>query len=453
MAGKDAMRFGMLVVASAAAALTLAATAGAATFKVTKKGDPVPGSCTASDCSLREAVRKANNRNGADKIVLPGKGPYDLSQPGAGDEYGEEGGDLDITDDRVTIVHPGRGKATVDANEIDRVFEVFEDAAATFNKLVIRDGVNADDSSEGGGIHTSGSLKVVRSKITGNESEQYGGGIGMNDPGSLQLIRSTVSGNVADSDGGAIDGGQRRISIVNSRITGNEGGGDGALYLYGDVVIKNSTLSNNVVDAGGAIRWSQSGERTLRITGSTISGNRSNETGGGIAAFGGLLQISNSTIAGNTTDGLGGGIFVNNEDADVRLNATTIAYNRADAEDGDDSGGGLFLAEGEVSVENSVIASNSSTDDAPDDCTGSSPIDSRGHNLLSVECDGFDAGSDLVTDDPRIGPLGANGGPTQTVPLRAGSDAIGHAKRSSAPNRDQRGEKRDRRPDAGAFER
>jgi hypothetical protein len=453
MALKDGMRVGSAALAGVAASVVLAASADAATFTVTKKGDPAPGACTASDCSLREAVRKANNRNGADKIVLPGKGPYVLSQGSIDEDLAREG-DLDILNDRVTVTYPGSGSAVVDANEIDRVFDVHAGSGATFKRIIIRDGANQSSEDEGGGIRSAAALKLVRSKVLSSESGEYGGGIGLEDPGPLRLIRSVVAGNEAQSDGAGIDGGSGLISIVNSRIQGNDANGDGALYLYGNTVIKNSTLSGNETgEAGGAIRFSDN-ESTLRITGSTISGNHSSLRGGGIAAFEGGVRISNSTIAGNTTTGPGGGLNVNSESADVRLNAVTIADNRADTDNVDgDLGGGLWLENGALSVENSLIALNRSTNNQPDDCEDINPVDSQGHNLLSLACNGFDTASDLVVADPRIGELRNNGGPTQTVALRAGSDAIGHAKRSSAPNRDQRGQERDRRPDAGAFER
>ena len=54
---------------------------------------------------------------------------------------------------------------------------------------------------------------------------------------------------------------------------------------------------------------------------------------------------------------------------------------------------------------------------------------------------------------PKLGQLADNGGPTDTVALKAGSPAIGRANSDNAPNRDQRGIKRDAAPDIGAFER
>ena len=80
-------------------------------------------------------------------------------------------------------------------------------------------------------------------------------------------------------------------------------------------------------------------------------------------------------------------------------------------------------------------------------------IHSAGHNLFSsLSLCEFHRRSDLVRSKPHLGKLTRNGGPTETVALKRGSPAIGKAKRS-APGRDQRGRKRDRKPDIGAFER
>jgi hypothetical protein len=88
------------------------------------------------------------------------------------------------------------------------------------------------------------------------------------------------------------------------------------------------------------------------------------------------------------------------------------------------------------------------------DCEGET-FTSLGNNLLStkLECDGFTQPTDLERANPKIGTLKNNGGPTKTVELKRGSAAIGKAHKPSAPNRDQRGGKRDNQPDIGAFER
>ncbi len=91
---------------------------------VTRHGDPVPNGCAKSDCSLREAIRAANAHAGPDKIVLPSTGIYKLAQLSTGED-GAKDGDLDITNDPLRIVHPAPGLATVDADGVDRVFEIF----------------------------------------------------------------------------------------------------------------------------------------------------------------------------------------------------------------------------------------------------------------------------------------------------------------------------------------
>jgi hypothetical protein len=79
---------------------------------------------------------------------------------------------------------------------------------------------------------------------------------------------------------------------------------------------------------------------------------------------------------------------------------------------------------------------------------------SPGHNLLTSSrgCAGIDGPSDLMHARPVIHQLGDNGGPTQTIAVSANSPAIGKASPRTAPALDQRGLRRDRHPDIGAFE-
>jgi hypothetical protein len=56
-----------------------------------------------------------------------------------------------------------------------------------------------------------------------------------------------------------------------------------------------------------------------------------------------------------------------------------------------------------------------------------------------------------MTTDPKLGALKANGGPTKTVAIAKQSPAVNHGTKP-APKRDQRGKKRDNKPDIGAYE-
>jgi trimeric autotransporter adhesin len=446
----------------ACAAITLAvsaAPASAATFEVTKKSDLAPGGCGASDCSLREAIRAANSRPGADVVVLPSRrGAYKLSQPNT-DEDEALDGDLDVTTDPLVIRHPGKGRATVDADGLSRVFDVHDGARTTFKRIVVRDGDNEQMDQEGGGIRSLSNIVLVRSSVTSNDSVYYGGGIGLRSESGagLTMKRSSVSGNTSENDGGGIDGDTGPLIMVRSKLTNNESastGGGCYCYPEGESRIDASTISGNVAGAsGGGLRMSAD-ELDLTITDTTISGNQSAAAGGGMVTGSGTIRITNSTVAGNRAGGSGGGIDV--PTGTLRLNATTVARNLADIDGDGGAGGGInrSTTEGLVSVENSLIALNQA-DGARDDCAGE-PFNSLGHNLLSVasmECEGFDATGDMIRSNPKIGQLARNGGPTKTVALKAGSAAIDEAKRSSAPGRDQRGVRRDNKPDIGAFER
>ena len=120
----SSVRRGIVVALTAIASLALAGPAAAKKFEVTERTDPAPDGCTKQDCSLREAVIAANARPGPDRVVLPKKKAYNLSidnsTPPGEDEAAE--GDLDVTDP-LKVTHPGKGRAKVDANGIDRVFD------------------------------------------------------------------------------------------------------------------------------------------------------------------------------------------------------------------------------------------------------------------------------------------------------------------------------------------
>jgi trimeric autotransporter adhesin len=451
-----------LLTAGALAALvaTWAPVAAGKSFEVTRHNDPVPGPCTPNDCSLREAVLAANQNLGeADRIVLPNRRrPYELEQPGTGED-GAMTGDLDLNNDRVRIVHPGRGRATIDANELDRVFELY--AEALLQRLVVTGGRNP--GAEGGGIRAGADLKLLRSRITGNRNLGSGAGISVNG-GLLTLSRSTVSNNQSTDAAGFTGGGIQAIGdadvvIRRSRIVGNQSTGDGGgLYLgAGSARVLDTTIANNQAPfGGGGIHTDASLPVVIRD--STLSDNETSGEGGGIEAFSRVV-VTNSTLAGNVAFDDGGGIYGG---SDVTLNAVTVTRNVADSNgDSIGTGGGLYyaIAPG-FEVENSLIALNRVGDGTRNDCYAdpSDPFDSLGHNLLSslgpsTSCLGFEHPSDRVRANPRIGKLANNGGPTKTIALKAKSAAVDTAKRATAPNRDQRGVKRDRRPDIGAFER
>jgi hypothetical protein len=419
----------------------MAGSAEARTYEVTKRGDHRPRACTAADCTLREAVIAANARRGADTILLPSRRPYRLSIRSSGEDAARDG-DLDLTSGPLTIVHRGRGTATIDANRTDRVFDIGA-ARTRLEKLTIRGGrANPRDAGgDGGGISAGdigdAPLTIVRSRIVDNIApavDGNGGGVDTDINGLLKVIESTVAGNDAAGDGGGITGSlDGPMLIRDSTISGNEAGEGGGLMVVGPPArVESSTIASNRAVAG-------------------LDG----EAGDGAGLYvddQGRLELVNATVAHNVAIRSGAGIF-GEAGGRALIGATTIARNRADSDDfeGGESGG-IYLALAQFEVENSIIALNLATAGEPADCgggdfTGSAP------NLISTTNGGCGPGAELVDPEPLLGPLADNGGATATLALLPGSPAIGNADPARSPARDQRGNERDDDPDLGAFER
>ena len=394
----------MLVAIAGALALSVGNAAAAGnTYVPNKTGDHPPNGCSKRDCTLREAVIAANGHPGRDTILLARK-VYELSIPRTG-EGDPNTGDLDVSDP-VVIKHKGKGRAVIDANRIDRVLHVVTSNADRYSdlvKIVVRGGKT---TLWGGGIMVgNGIIGLTNSVVMKNRAALEGGGIFASAPaGELELARTTVKANRADQDGGGV------ASHVETKI------------------------------------------RASTISGNTVTYNNPFAGGGGIYfdAVDAPLRLSNDTIASNRVQGSGGGILTYGTG---RLNNLTVARNVADT-DNDGTGLGGGIAGGMLKVGNSIVALNKYANGNASDCSGS--YDSFGRNLLtnnSVGCSGFSDPPNIVTGDPRLGILANNGGPTQTIALRRHSPAINHAVKASAETRDQRGDKRGKQPDIGAFER
>ncbi|HET6869818.1 MAG TPA: CSLREA domain-containing protein, partial [Solirubrobacteraceae bacterium] len=189
------MRCGF-VAAFATALLALPSAALAATIEVNTGTDVVSAD---GKCSLREAITSANlhaapftgpgecaSGTGGDTIVLP-PGPLHLSIPGRGEDNNDTG-DLDIRAPGLTIRGAGVALTSIDAQHIDRVFDVLAGATVTMAGVTITGGEPKDGDSgtdrvapplnvtggdggpgePGGGIRNAGALTVQGAVITGN---------------------------------------------------------------------------------------------------------------------------------------------------------------------------------------------------------------------------------------------------------------------------------------------
>jgi CSLREA domain-containing protein len=342
-------------LAAAVAVALAAADAQGATFTVTKTSDTRDGACDA-DCSLREAVIAANQSPGADVIVLP-SGDYALTlanpvgDPQGNNDATAQTGDLDLTDD-VAIQGAGSGTTSIDAHGLDRVFETLSSGLSVQISGVTLSG---GSQSYGGAILNRAKLTLNDVVVTGSTARNGGGIL---NTGSLSLTSCTVgsntattSGSMSDGFGGGIEndsGGQ--VVLTGSTLQGNRSDRDGGgLFSLGTATLTNATISANTSGAGGG---GVGNAGMLGASGSTISANHAND-GGAIACFtGSTATIDGSTISGNSADGLdlggGGGIF--NYQGDVTVTNTTIDTNTAYGEGGAgiDSSGTLRVTGGSI---------------------------------------------------------------------------------------------------------
>jgi hypothetical protein len=314
-------------------------------------------------------------------------------------------------------------------------------ALNTGHLLISNSIVTANRATAGGGIaNAGGTVTVSHSSVTGNRAPFYGGGGIQNGgirnvAGTVEVITSTVAGNTSGGDGGGILNGQngrpagahRPAAPVRSACPWiPHGGALEAAYAGtpGRQIVLDSTLTSNKALAGGAIDDSTD---TLYVTASTLAGNSAN-LGGAIEVEGGsFVYLRSSTLTGNfAKSGTGGAIDTYGCGGGV-VSYTTIAGNSS----------GLNLPCSNLQITGSIIAASA----LGPNCAGAAPHESAGYNLdTGVSC-AFTKPTDLTAANPQLGPLAANGGPTQTRAPENGSPAIDHGgtRATGCPATDQRG--------------
>jgi RTX calcium-binding nonapeptide repeat (4 copies) len=243
------------------------------------------------------------------------------------------------------------------------------------------------------------------------------------------------------------------VSISGLRITGGNntsaffGDAGGGIQVYGevDLTLSKVTIAGNTsTEDGGGVGVLPAGEQpNLTISNSTIANNSADENGGGISFPDGDFSISNSTVSGNSAVNEGGGIHLNDGQNSDDIRNSTITGNTAG------TGGGVYEGSEGATVRGSIIAGNSATN--YDDLEGETwPI-----SFSITGRDGAptitDQGGNIFDVDPKLKPLRNNGGPTNTHAFKK-SPAKNKLPKAETPKQDQRGAKRKRRGDIGAYE-
>ena len=323
--------------------------------------------------------------------------------------------------------------------------------------------ITSNTANSGGGVfHYGLDLLVSGSLIASNTAEDSGGGLGNLDNDRFAWAQTLTERGLGGGGGtaagifGLMD---YSVSISDSTISGNysDGFAGGALLFgYDGVSIARSTISDNeaAYDFGGVYAVGRYGPAVCDST--TISGNSAGFVGGGalISEFD-RATMNNCTVSGNTASGEVGGIALVGQFSAPEANFSTIVNNTS----GSGVGGMLMFGGGQDRgfsfdpvVNTSIIAGNLADGVASDLASEfqSVPTTER-FNLLGQNEDGsnkrgfgsgninvnytllgslslsltLDAvGQDLLGQNPLLGPLADNGGPTLTHLPGADSPAL-----------------------------
>jgi hypothetical protein len=215
--------------------------------------------------SLRDAIVQANS-NGQNNTIILSAGTYQLSVAGR-NETASLTGDLDLTAAGFTeiIRGAGAGVTVIDANSIDRAFQVIGNVHVIFKQLSIEGGLATDSGSVGltaslgGGIlNNGGTVTLNHVRVIGNEAHgnpgqaAQGGGIYSNGL-SLTITDSSLLGNQAIGGEGS-EGSNGADGTVGGDGAPGGAGGDGqggGLYLAGgSLTVLRSTIASNLAKGG-----------------------------------------------------------------------------------------------------------------------------------------------------------------------------------------------------------
>lgn len=265
-------------------------------------------------------------------------------------------------------------------------------------------------------------ISLTLSNLTIEKGLGYSpGGGGVNNSGTLTVKNSAFNVNTALSGGAILNTGTATFTNTsfnsNSPYFFGHSASCGAIDNRSTMTITNSTFYNNYANnnstAGGAI----CNGGTMTITASTFNTNSSQGNNGGnggaIYAYAGTLSITNSSFYLNSATTGGGAIY--NQGGTVQISNTTFGINAATSGGG---GGALSNAAGSFLLQNSIVANLG----YGGNCAGT--ITSDGYNLSSDTSCSFSNSGDINGENPKLGPLRNNGGPTQTMALPVGSPAL-----------------------------
>lgn len=371
------------------------------------------------------------SNNGFAPITLPGGGvriSYDQDDP---------------FDSPVTIITNSQidnNMATISGGGISIVILESSEPTAPPAQLTIQNSTinnnvteNPPTGTHGGGIYLeTGGVAITNSYVTGNRAgpeggstQSSGGGIYVEElgviTGATNVIfnNSSIDNNQSNRWGGGVFRRQEgQLNANGTSVSGNssEVSGGGLFLVGGEVSLVETVVADNSAPAGGGIQYIRFFDiitGSLTLSKSTVSGNSATGAiGGGINVgddgFETPVLIENSTISGNDAATSGGGISMLMGGA-LTLNHASIVDNSAP------NGANLFHDISGVFGSLSITASVLAWPNGSQNCELGGGAPTSGGFSFADDPSCVLGASDLVAMvDPELGPLADNGGPTQT---------------------------------------
>lgn len=227
----------------------------------------------------------------------------------------------------------------------------------------------------GGAIYAAGSGTVVNTTLSSNQSGAIGGGI--DTLGTMAIVGSTFSANTGN-DGGGLSSRESsaKVTVTTSAFDDNMAngvdlGGGGAAFNYaGTLTIKDSTFKRNQAygEGGGAIETNG----TLHLANVSFDNNtaqmHTNPLPDSAPGFGGaILIIANSLVTMDAaqftqnTAGNSGGAIYNDQNTQLTITNSQFTTNTAQGLFSGGGGyGGAIISEGNMSLSNCTLSSNTS---------------------------------------------------------------------------------------------
>ena len=384
-------------------------------FVVTTTDDHDDGVCGGADCTLREAVARAN--------TVPGQSPIGFAHTLTGAITLTQG-EIAVTD---SITITGIPIGTISGNGASRIFN-FSGGSSSLFGLTIRDGFNQinnflGQTNTGGGIYNSATLGVygcsfINNRVVGGLNGGAANG-GKGEGGAIYNSGTLlVDGSVFSQSNQASGGGGGNGNFGHGGVPSGSGGAGqgGAIFndTTGSLGLTNSTFNQNMANGGNG------------GSGGPLGGNGGKGDGGAIYNLG-AMTVKSATITGNSGSGGAAGT------------GTTNGVVGAGS-------GGVIAGGGTTTVANTIVAGNTGNNGGAQDVGGA--FTSSGYNLIGIGdfSTGFNAIGDQVgtTAAPinaLLGPLQNNGGATSTMLPQTGSPALDRGFAFGLTN-DQRGRSR-----------